>query len=521
MRSRPNAFSTEAVVSSSSLQASYAGTRVLEAGGNIVDAAIATSAVLCVTQNNLCGLGGDTFVLLQIDGKPVIDLNGSGRSFENASIENYTKKGLKEIPHRGPEAVVTVPGIVRAWADLHKRYCTMEVKDLLKYAFSLANEGYPITQNYSESIGISYKYLSAYPGWKDVFAPGGVIPSSGTIFKQKDLARTLGTLMSDGLSSFYDGVLADKITNGLNDLGVEITSDDLKNHTSTFQEPLETDFNEFKIFETAPNSQAATAILWLNMLGHTGQPYSLKNVLSTGMIAYSQRDRYITDPDFFALPEDFTSKRFARDLLDTKVQWQEEGSTARDRGDTVYFSITDSSMNSISVIQSNFMGFGTGIVPAGTGLVLQNRGIYFSLDPAHHNSLQPRKRTFHTLCAGMIKKGSDFVSSFGSMGGDIQPQLHMQLLLGIMKHTGDPQTVLDTPRWAFPYSIYEKPREIICESEDLEREIKKSFPDRNVRNRGFSSEFGHAQITARLENGTVVGGADPRGDGVSLPVIVV
>ncbi len=519
MRSRPNAFSKRAVVSSSSVQASSAGIQVMEAGGNLVDAAIATSAVLCVTQNNLCGLGGDAFVLLHKDGKPVIDLNGSGRAFSGSSIEMYSSRGLSVIPQRGPDAVITVPGLVRTWEDLHKNYCTMGAKELLKPAYLLARDGYPITQNYSESIEASFSSLSGYQGWRDTFAPNGRIPGPGTVFVQKDLANTLNVLMSDGFGSFYDGYLADRIEKGLKDSGVGITADDLRNHRSTFQEPLRTEYNDFEILETSPNSQAATVILWLNLLSGSEHPDKLEEVLRNGILAYSERNRHVTDPETHPLPDDFTDYSYAEKVRRSGRYDFPGNNSSPDGGDTTYFSITDSEMNSISMIQSNYKGFGTGIIPTGTGFVMQNRGVYFSLDPSHHNALKPGKRTFHTLCAGMLRKGDDFISSFGSMGGDIQPQVHMQLITGIMKNPLDPQSVLDKPRWAFPHTIYEKPDTFIVETETLEGEIRRVFPKKKINMLGFSSEFGHAQISTRLPGGIVVGGADPRGDGIALPLI--
>lgn len=517
MRTRPNAFSRKGVVSSSSIQSSIAGVKILESGGNIVDAAIATSATLCVTQNNLCGLGGDTFILLKMDGKHIVDLNGSGRAFNSMTIEHYLEKGISELPARGKDAVLTVPGIVRAWEDIHKKYGTIETKELLKYAYGYARDGFPVTQNYSESIGVSSKYLGGFENWKSIFTRNNSIPTPGTMFKQDDLADTFESLISDGFSSFYEGHLADRIVKGLNEQGVEISSDDLRKHESTFREPVSTYFNGFNVYETAPNSQAATAILWLNIIDSIGPNPTLKDILGSGHVAYSQRDRLITDPSRLPLPAAFTTKEFAREIyMDSPLFSTTEGGSG-DRGDTTYFSITDTDGNSISVIQSNYIGFGSGIVPKGTGLVLQNRGSYFSLDPKHHNSLMPGKRTFHTLCAGMIEDETGYIASIGSMGGDIQPQLHIQLMLSLMNDKTDPQSVIDEPRWAFPYNIYEKPNSFVVESENLVEEIKRIFPDRKVNNLGFSSQLGHAQITARLSNGVVAGGSDPRGDGVSIP----
>jgi gamma-glutamyltranspeptidase/glutathione hydrolase len=519
MRTRPNAFSGKGVVSSSSIQSSIAGVKILESGGNIVDAAIATSAALCVTQNNLCGLGGDTFVLLKLVGKPVIDLNGSGRAFKSMTIEHFLDKGITQLPLRGKDAVLTVPGLVRAWEDLNKKYGTMEERDLLKYAYDLARNGFPITQNYSESIQMSSKYLEEFENWKSIFMKDDIIPPPGTIFKQNDLADTFESLVSDGFSSFYDGYIGDKIVRGLNELGVEISDEDLRMHRSTLQDPVSTNFNGFRIYETAPNSQAATAILWLNIVESKAPNLTLRDILISGHIAYSQRDRLIADPDYLPLPATFSTKEFATEVSKRNLKLDLSHLESEDRGDTTYFSITDSEGNSVSVIQSNYIGFGSGIVPKGTGIVIQNRGSYFSLDKKHHNSLMPGKRTFHTLCAGMIEDENGYVASLGSMGGDIQPQLHIQLMLGLMKNKDNPQGVIDEPRWAFPYTIYEKPNHFIVESEKHAEEIRKIFPDRKVSNIGFSSLLGHAQITARLNNGAVVGGADPRGDGVSIPVI--
>ena len=518
MRTRPNAFSKSGVVSSSSVQSSIAGAKVLESGGNIVDAAIATSTTLCVTQNNLCGLGGDAFILLKMNGKPVIDLNGSGRAFEAMTIDHFREKGINDIPPRGEDSVLTVPGLVMALNDIHRIYGTMEIRDLLKYAYRYAKDGFPVTQNYSDSIGVSAKYLGGFDNWRSIFLREDRPPSPGSIFRQSDLADTLSELMSEGLTSFYDGHLADKIVSGLNDLGVPVSSRDFKKHESTLREPLKTEYEGYNIYETAPNSQGATAILWLNLLGlKKGNP-ELKDVIETGLLAYAQRDRYIADPAFNPLPENFHTREFARDVY-RKSKYPEIGSSiSADRGDTTFFSITDAEGNSISVIQSNYMGFGSGIVPKGTGVVMQNRGSYFSLDPKHHNALKPGKRTFHTLCAGLMEDESGYIASFGSMGGDIQPQIHVQLILGLMKNREDPQSVIDAPRWSFPYTIYEKPNALISESDLFANEISKAFPHLTVKNIGTSSQFGHAQISSRLPNGTTIGAADPRGDGISIPV---
>jgi len=525
MRTRPNAFSTKGVIASSSQVASVAGAKIASMGGNVADVAIATSSVLCVTQNNLCGLGGDMFALIRMNDKEVMDLNASGRAFEQATIDYFREKGLSTLPARGPGGAITVPGIVSGWKHIHSKYCTMEVKDLLDPAIRAAEEGFPVTQNYSESIRISSKVFSGMHEWNRTFMPDGEAPAPGTVFRQKELAKSLRALADDGLSSFYDGHLADLIFRGLEGTGCLLQTSDLRKHTATFGKAGSTEFKGSRIYETGPNSQAYTTLLWLNLLKAGAKDEdsieneSLSRIIETGMIAYAQRDRYITDPKFHPIPEEFTTLKFAKKILDGKTATRSANQDADDPGDTTYMCVADSEGNSLSWIQSNYMGFGSGVMPAGTGFVLQNRGSYFSLDPEHHNALAPFKRTFHTLCAGMIEEDGAFKASFGAMGGDIQPQLHMQMILPLLSDSSDPQGIIDRPRWAFPYTIYEKPSEIICESGELKDEIGAFYGKEKVSYKGFSSQFGHAQIVTMLPSGTVIGGSDHRGDGISMPFL--
>jgi len=523
VRTRPNAFSDRAVVSSSSIFSSLAGARVLERGGNVFDAAIATSSVLCVTQNNLCGLGGDMFALLRDSNGNIVDLNGSGRAFSALTPQFFTDRGMNEIPKRGEYSALTVPGIVMAWDDIHRKYCSMDIRELLKPAYLLARDGFPVTQNYRDSIEISGKFLGQYEGWRSQFMPDGHPPEAGAVFKQKYLAETFLHLMEDGLPSFYDGYLADRIIEGLKNTDVALSGTDLRKHSSTVTKPCSAEIEGFRIYETSPNSQGVTALLWLNLLAESGYDFAgeylsqMGTILETGLIAYDQRDRYITDPDYVKLPEGFLSRDFAKQLINGVREEGAAGGKKYGQSDTTYFTITSSSGDSVSIIQSNYMGFGSGIMPDRTGFVLQNRGCYFSLDENHHNCIAPGKRTFHTLCAGMMENDGVHYASFGTMGGDIQPQVHIQMILRLIGDNSDPQHILDFPRWAFPYTIYEKPSQVICESDTVKENIDRSFRKLKVSNVGFSSQFGHAQITASLKNGTVAGGSDHRGDGISIP----
>ncbi|MEM0135900.1 MAG: gamma-glutamyltransferase family protein [Thermoplasmatales archaeon] len=521
MRTRPNSFSNRGVVASSSQYASAVGARILERRGNVFDAALATSAVLAVTQNNLCGLGGDMFALLRTEGEGIININGSGRASSKANIEIFKEKGISSLPSRGPDSALTVPGLVSGWMEIYKK-CTFDLRELLLPAFTFASEGFAVTHNYSESIEISAKYLAPYQEWRNAFYIGGRAPSPGTLFKQKALAKTLKLIIDDGLDSFYTGYVADRIVKGLEGSGVLLSQDDFRNHKATVEKPLSTDFFGHKLYETAPNSQGATVILWANAVeefyNEFGRIPNDIEIIKLGLASYEERDRRIADPQYHKLPDYFLSKDFARKLLQKEVSLPGDGG-GKDIGDTTYFAISDNEGNSVSMIQSNYMGFGSGIMPIGMGFVLQNRGSYFTLDEKHHNSLEPNKRTFHTLCAAMLEKEGRFEASFGSMGGDIQPQIHIQILTNLLEKLNDPQSILDRPRWAFPYTIYEKPSEIICESQDLEKSISREIRGLKCSGRTLSSEFGHAQIVTLLQEGVIVGGADPRGDGVAEPAL--
>ncbi len=521
MLTRPNAMSSTGVVASSSVQASMVGANILRSGGNIVDAAIGTSAVLAVTQNNLCGLGGDMFALVRINGKGIMDYNASGRAGKFADPEVYRKLGHTSIPSRGELSAITVPGLVSGWKKLHDDFGTMEIRDLLRPAIDLARNGFPVTANYSESIRVSARFLSGY-NWSQIFMPSGRSPLPGEIFRQADLASTLETLASEGLDTFYNGYLNDRIMKGLQNHNTLISAEDFARHTVTVGKPLFTDFMGTRVYETSPNSQGAAALVWLNILeeiSNGGKNVLPEDMIRAGLISYEERARWITDPETLKMPSRIISREYAAELLSRNPE-TDRGRQNRDGGDTTYFTVADSDGNAISMIQSNYMGFGSGIVPDGTGFVMQNRGCYFTLNPEHHNVLRPGKRTFHTLCAAMVERDGNLLHSLGTMGGDIQPQVHIQIIHMLLRDGYDPQRTLDAPRWAVPFSIYEKPGQLIHESaldQAFLQGAGRVLPIKRIE--GYSSQFGHAQIISIPGEGVVMGGADPRGDGIAVPVI--
>ncbi len=521
MQTRSTVMANNVAVATSHQLASFNGASIVKQGGNLFDALITTSAVLAVVQNNLCGIGGDLFALVRGPDGMVRDINGSGRSSVNATIDYFESKNITSIPARGPLSALTVPGMVDAWREIHSAYCSMELPELLRPAIELARNGVYLTRKYVESIRVTSGAMAGQPGWNSLFLPDGAIPVEGELFRQKLLAETLQAISDEGPETFYSGSLMEKILKGSEEAGCLFDESDFTKHRSTWDNPLKSNYGGTDVYETYPNSQGATVTVWLNMLGLSdggtlsgSEKESLPLLLKTGLRAYLARSMYITDPAFQDLPPDFSSIGFAEDLLDEDLSHWSSPAGTYDRGDTTYFCLADRDGNSASVIQSNYMGFGSGVSPEGTGFVLQNRGSYFTLDRKHHNRLEPAKRTFHTLLASMgIRDGeTEFVA--GTMGGDIQPQVNIQIISGLIDRKMDVQDVIDRPRWAYHASIYERPEVLIAESPlygalhgvDTSGLKLEEVPE-------MTSRTGHAQAIVLGRNGGIFAAADPRGDG--------
>lgn len=521
MMSRPAAMSDLAIVSTGSIYSSIAASKILESGGNVADASIVSSLVLSVVQNNLCGLGGDLFALIRMKGR-VIDLNASGRSSRNISINEYSKRNLDKIPNYGEMAAITVPGYISGIDFIHRNYASMDILDLVKPARDLAENGFVVSHNYSDSINVSEKYLGSYTNWRNIFMPSGNLPAPGSVFKQKDLGNLLSMIMEDGFESFYNGYVADLILKGLEGTDVPMDSHDLASHKIIRSEASSVTYGDYRIYATKPNSQAITSLIWLNILNEqnsgAGNDIKTKELVESGLAAYEARRNIIGDPERFSFDNYYLGNEYARSLMDRNTSTGVDNT--EDVGDTTYFCVADTEGDALSIIQSNYMGFGSGIIPARTGFVLQNRGCYFTLDPSHHNCLEPEKRTFHTIGTILGEKDKEFALELGCMGGDIQPQVHIQLLNGMLNRGEDPQTAIDRPRWAFPGTIYHRPSTLLVEDglTDGSQDINVSGLTLLTRN-GKSSEFGHAQAISTTKYGTLMGGADPRGDGIALPLL--
>lgn len=522
-------MATGGVVSSAHPLASYTGVKVLESDGNAVDAAIAANAVLAVTQPHMCGLGGDVFYLtyMRKDGR-VEFLNGSGRAAKAATIESFLRQGFRSIPRKGALACVTVPGCVDAWCEIHEKFGLKSLKELLGPASKYAERGFPVSHGLSAAIYTEAPSLQSFREWQRIFAPRGVPLQPGEALIQGDLACTLKEIGREGRNAFYAGEVAEKIAKSVSSQGGPLSSEDLGLHHSDWGEPVHTPYRGFDVYETAPNSQAISALIALNIV----EQYDLASMkffdvehthllVEAIRLAYEDRDRLIGDPEFLDIPvenllsKEYSAKRSREIRASAKNSQTREGTDLN--GDTTYLAVVDRDGNCVSCIQSIYEKFGSGIVAEGTGVLLHNRGSYFSLDPKHHNKLEPGKRTFHTLCASLTLSNDEPFLVFGCMGGDGQPQTHLQVLTSIFDHGMDIQEAIEAPRWCLPGTIYEEKSRLHVEARfppDVLEGLKRKGHDIIVEDQLWEGA-GHAQGIL-LGKGVLMGGADPRGDGAAM-----
>lgn len=536
------------MVASSQPLASQAGLSILVQGGNAADAAVATAAVLNVTEPTSTGIGGDMFALLyDARARQVTALNGSGRAPTALTIELLEQQNLisnrpskisnqtRQLPPYHAHTV-TVPGACAGWCDLITRHGTMPLAEILAPAIRLAEEGFPVaplTAHFWQR-GAENQLASA-PGGRALTLDGRG-PRAGEIFRNPGLARTLRAIAEGGKEAYYQGDIARSIAQVVQEAGGAMTVEDLAAHESTWDEPISTTYRGVRVWECPPNGQGLAALIALNAL--EGFELSKQDPLGVDRwhllieamrLAFADTRWYVADPKFFDIPlAGLLSKEYAatrrqiinpeRATLDTQ-----RGAPVAGSG-TVYFCVVDGQGNACSFINSNYMGFGTGIVPAGAagpwGFTLQNRGHNFSLDPAHPNALAPRKRPYHTIIPGLLTREADgsLVAPFGVMGGFMQPQGHMQVVVGMIDDGLDPQAALNRPRFCIDSASaggkvhLERgiPRATLAELAKRRHPLQ---PDVSGYARAL---FGRGQIIRREPDGVLWGGSDPRADGCAM-----
>jgi len=513
------------MVAASNPLAAQVGLNILRQGGNAADAAVATAAMLNVTEPASTGIGGDCFALFfDAKTKQVTALNGSGRA--PAALTRDHLKGHTEIPERSPHAA-TVPGACRGWYDLLERHGAMSLKDVLAEPIYCAREGYPVHPVFGASWEISENFLRNSPNTED-YLPNGRAPKVGQVVKLPGLARTFERVAEGGPDAFYTGPIADAIVSTLQSLGSVMTHDDLKNHTSTWGDPICTNYRGLTVYEHPPNGQGLAALIAMNIASDWelselpwDSPERLHIMVESMRLAFADARHYIADPQALRVPvTELLSRRYAdqrRTLIAGDHAMQPPSYGAPLPGsDTVYLSVIDGQGNACSFINSLYFGWGTGIVAKGTGVFLQNRGAGFSLDPNHPNALVGGKRPYHTIIPGMAVKDGELWASFGVMGGFMQPQGHFQVISAMVDDDLNPQDALNRPRFCLETGRGDS----VVALEDgipvstMARLAELGHQIRPVSGRGRGI-FGDGQIIRRdSETGVLFGGADPRKDGL-------
>ena len=515
------------MVAASNPLAAQAGLAILRKGGNAADAAIATAGVLNVTAPGSTGIGGDCFALFfDAQTKQITALNGSGRAPAGMTLNDLHTLGFPEMPPHSPFSV-TVPGAVRGWEDLLKRHGSMSLAQVLEDAIHYAGDGYPVSPVFGFAWGTAEAKLKEGPYTED-YLPNEKAPAVGQVVRLPGLARSFQQIAEGGADAYYQGEIASAIVDTLAELGGKMSLDDLKNHTSTWVEPIHTDYRGVRVYECPPNGQGLAALLALNIasgwnLGDMADrsPQRLHLMVEAMRLAFADARQFIADPDTNPPPvaallsEKYAAER--RALVSEKHAMQPPAFGAPLPGsDTVYLSVVDRAGNACSFINSLYVGFGTGIVANGTGIFLQNRGAGFSLDPQHPNVYAPGKRPYHTIIPGMATKDGELWASFGVMGGFMQPQGHLQVISSMVDDNLNPQEALDRPRFCLlsgtGSSILALEEGIPVHTMARLAELGHPIQPMSGDNRKF---FGSGQIIRRdAESGALYGGSDPRKDGL-------
>ena len=454
---RSEVIAQNGMVATSHPLASQIGIDILKEGGNAIDAAIAANAALGLMEPTGNGIGGDLFAIVWIEKeKKLYGLNASGRSPEDLTLKYFIENNFKSIPAYGP-LPVSVPGCVDGWFELHNKFGKIKMRDILNPTIKYAEDGFPVTELVSYYMDVASDKFKNYPNFKETFFIDDSTPLKGQVFKNPDLANTLRTIVKSGKKGFYEGEIAHRIANFVQDQGGFLSYDDLKNHKSEWIEPVSTNYRGFDVWELPPNGQGIAALQILNLLeGYDirsmgfGSADYIHHFVEAKKIAFADRAKYYADMDFNEIPVDYLISKEYADIRRKEINSDNSASTVLpgdiENGDTIYLTTADSEGNMVSLIQSNYRGMGSGMVPNDLGFMLQDRGELFSLDENHFNVYAPKKRPFHTIIPAFITKDGNPLISFGLMGGAMQPQGHAQIVINIIDFDMNLQEAGDAPR---------------------------------------------------------------------------
>ncbi|WP_165247359.1 gamma-glutamyltransferase [Paludisphaera soli] len=532
-KTRSTVVARRGMAATSQPLATAAAIRVLQDGGNAVDAAIAANAVLGMVEPMSCGIGGDLFAIVwDAKGKKLHGLNASGRSPGKADLEALRAKGLEVIPDLGPLSW-SVPGCVDGWDELRRKFGTRPWADLLAPALHYAEEGFPVSEIIAADWRASRVGLARVPTSAACYLPDGRAPGVGETFRNPGLARSLRAIAEGGRDAYYKGPIAEAIVAYSDSAGGLFAASDFAEHASTWVDPVSTNYRGYDVWELPPNGQGIAVLQMLNLL----EGYDLKALgpnssqalhlmIEAKKLAYEDRARYYADPEKSDVPtRELISKEYAdrrRKLIDPDRASDRPTPGEPRHGDTIYMTVVDGSFNAVSLIQSNYHGFGSGHVPGDLGFALQNRGCSFALDPNHANRLEPRKRPFHTIIPAFITKDGAPWLSFGLMGGDMQAQGHAQMVFNMVDFGMDVQEAGDAPR--FRHLGSSDPNGTPAQAggatalesgigADVRRELE-AKGHRLVESRGGFG--GYQAIRIDVDRGVLLGGSDPRKDGGAI-----
>jgi len=509
-------------VATSQPLATGAALKVLQDGGNAFDAAVTAAAVLNVVEPHMTGIGGDMFALFwSARDARIMGLDASGRSGSLATPDTLLALGLEDVPYRGSGAV-TVPGALSGWAALLEEYGTYSLGDALAPAIEIAREGFPVSPIIAEQWRGTEEVLGRDPGARQTFLlDGSRGPQAGEWFRNPDLAESFTLLAREGPEALYGGPLGRRIVETVQEQGGFLTMGDLRDHRPEWVEPLSVSFRGYEVWELPPSGQGIAALQMLKILepfdlqgmGHNSAAY-LHHLVEAKKLAFADIERYVSDREFLEadpralLDDDYVAVR--RALLDPAgAADRVDPGRPFGNGETIYLAVADRSGNMVSFINSVFEYFGSGVVAPGTGFVLQNRGAGFTLEEGHPNRIAPRKHPFHTLIPGFVTRDGEPLLAFGVMGGSMQPQGHVQLLLNLLVFGMDPQGAVDAPR----FRSYDRAR-LALEApvpDDIRARLR-AMGHRLMDERGIA--FGGAQLVMRLEKGWAAA-SDPRKDGMA------
>lgn len=518
---RQPVFAQNGVVATSQPLAANAGLEILKKGGNAVDAAIATAAALTVVEPTSNGIGSDTFAIVWMNGE-LHGLNSSGPAPKSMTVEAVKALGHEEMPKHGL-LPITVPGAPAAWAALSKKFGRLPFEELLEPAIRYAEDGFPISPVLGYNWKASYKSYkeklkeSYFVEWFRVFAPNDRSPEVGEVWRSPDHAKTLRKIATSYAEDFYRGEIAQTIDAFMNQNGGFLSAEDLAAYEPEWVKPVSVNYRGYDVWEIPPNGHGIVATMALNIYQHAcdkplwqsastyhKQLESMKLAFTDGKAFITEREDMPIDVNYL-LSNEYAEKRAS--LIGEEAIMPEPVEIPR--GGTVYLATADKEGNMVSFIQSNYMGFGSGIVIPGTGISLQNRGADFSLDESNPNVLKPGKRTYHTIIPGFLTKDGEAVGPFGVMGGYMQPQGHFQVVSHMIDFGLNPQAALDMPRWQWlgdmKFSVEpEFPLYLVKELASRGHKIEYNYD---------SNSFGRGQIIWRMPNGVYVAGTESRTDG--------